>query len=164
MPRAVDIQIYGLDKLMRDMRSLPAEAQDELRQASMDIAGGPMLESWQAAALQAGPWGGRLADSIRVKKDRIPSINIGTAGRSFSGGASTSNVRFPTSEGNSGRGGQGTYRGSKKLANRDSRGHPFPVAFGRGTGWLKQMGKYKPQALREWLAAVDRIKRKFERG
>ena len=165
MPQAAEIRIYGLDKLMRDLRKLPAEAQDELRAASREIAGGPMYEAWRDAALRAGPWGPQIADSIKVKKsDRIPSINIGSAKKAFSGGASPSNVRFPSSEGNQGRGGRGTYRGTKKLANRQRRGHGFPAAFGSGTGWIQGMKRYKPEALKEWLKAVDRIKSKFERG
>lgn len=164
MPVAAEIHVYGLDKLMRDLRKLPPEAQDELREASMAIADGPMKEAWTEAALAAGPWGGKIAGSIKVKKDRIPSINIGTRGKSYSGGASTSNVRFPSSEGSKGRGGRGTFRGTKALAGRGRRGHGFPVAFGSGTGWLKSMGRYKPAALREWRAAVDRVCDRFERG
>jgi hypothetical protein len=165
MPQAAEIRVYGLDRLMRDLRKLPAEAQQELRDASAEIAGGPMYEAWHGAAMKAGPWGPRIAESIRVKKsDRIPSIQIGAARRVFSGGASASNVRFPSSEGSSGRGGRGTFRGTKKLANRERRGHGFPAAFGSGTGWIKDMKRYKPAALREWMKAVDRIKAKFERG
>lgn len=164
MPRLAEMQVYGLDKLMRDLRKLPPEAQDELREASMAIAGGPMKDAWTSAAMGAGPWGSKIAGSIKVKKDRIPSINIGSAGKSYSGGASTSNVRFPSSEGSKGRGGRGTFRGSKALANRGQRGHGFPAAFTVGTGWLKAMGKYKPAALREWMKAVDKVCNKFERG
>lgn len=165
MPQAVEMHVYGLDKLMRDIRALPAEAQDELRKASQEIAGGAMYRSWRDAAMGAGRYGPVIADSIKVKKsDRIPSITIGSAKAQLSGGASASNVRFPSSEGAKGRGGRGTYRGSKKLAGRGRRVHPFPVVFGGGTGWLKNMAKYKPEAYKEWLRAVDRIKAKFERG
>lgn len=165
MPQAVEMHVYGLDKLMRDIRALPAEAQDELRKASQEIAGGAMFKAWQGAAMGAGRYGPVIAGSIKVKKsDRIPSITIGSAKAQLSGGASASNVRFPSSEGSKGRGGRGTYRGSKKLASRGRRAHPFPVVFGGGTGWLKSMGKYKPEAYKEWLRAVDRIKTKFERG
>lgn len=165
MPQLVEMKVYGLDKLMRDIRKLPAEAQDELRAASREIAGGAMYRAWYDAAMGAGRYGPVIAESIKVKKsDRIPSITIGNARKQLSGGASASNVRFPSSEGASGRGGRGTYRGSKATAGRGRRTHPFPVVFGGGTGWLKNMAKYKPEAYKEWLKAVDRIKTKFERG
>ncbi len=40
----------------------------------------------------------------------------------------------------------------------------MPAAFGSGYGWMKKMGRYKGDALGEWLKAIDRVKRKFEAG
>lgn len=147
MARIADLEIYGLTSLLRDMRTLPKEAQNELRTASKDIAGRHMVPAYKQAAMQAGPWGGAIAATVRAKRDRVPSVSIGSSRRVFSGGASPTMVRFPSHAGNQGRSGD-----------------TMPPAFGSGTAWMRTMGRYKGAALREWLDAVDRIKRKFERG
>lgn len=147
MARIAELEIFGLTSLLRDMRNLPKEAQNELRVSSKDIAGRLMVPAYKQAAMQAGPWGGAIAATVRAKRDRIPSVSIGSNRRAFSGGASPTMVRFPSHAGNQGRSSA-----------------TMPPAFGSGTGWMRSMGKYKGAALREWLDAVDRIKRKFERG
>jgi len=146
----VDIKIYGLDKMLRDLKALPKEAQDELRTESKDIASRLMVPYWKAAAAGAGePWAGAIQGSIRAKRDRIPTVSIGSSRKAFSKGASPTTVRYPSHAGPVGRAGAaGT----------------MPATFGAPTGWMKAMGRYKGQALQEWLSAVDRIKRKFERG
>ena len=143
------VQIYGLDKLMRDLRGLDKEANDELRTASKEIATRLMVPAYQDAADQAGPWGAEIAATVKAARDRIPSVSIGSRARRFSGGASPTTVRFPSNSGYQGRSGA---RGT------------MPRAFGAGYGWMKKMGAYKGDALGEWLRAVDRVKRKFEAG
>lgn len=141
------VRIYGLDKLLRDLRGMDKEANDELRTASKEIATRLMVPAYQDAADQAGPWGAEIAATVKAARDRIPSVSIGSRARRFSGGASPTTVRFPSNSGSSGRSG-----------NR------VPRAFGSGYGWMKRMGAYKGDALGEWLRAIDRVKRKFEAG
>lgn len=149
MARVADIEIFGLNQMLRDLRNLPKEASNELREASKDIASNLMVPYWQSAAEQGGVWGGAVAATVRAKRDRVPSVSIGSNRRAFSGGASPTTVRYPSHAGSQGRSGAaGT----------------MPVAFGSGFGWMRNMGKYKPQALKMWLDALDRVKRKFERG
>ena len=143
------IQVYGLNSLLRDLRTLDKEAQDELRTASKEIATRLMVPAYQDAADQAGPWGAEIAATVKAARDRIPSVSIGSRARRFSGGASPTTVRFPSNSGYAGRSGaNGT----------------MPSAFGAGYGWMKKMGRYKGDALKEWLQAIDRVKRKFEAG
>ena len=78
MAKQVDIRIEGLNALLKDLRKLPKDATVELRRASVDIATRHMLPSWRAAALTAGDWGPKLADSIRVRSDRLPALLIGS--------------------------------------------------------------------------------------
>jgi hypothetical protein len=150
MAKVADIEVYGLNKMLADLRRLPKEAQDELRKESKDIATRLMVPYWKEAASQAGPWGGEIAETVRAKRDRIPSVSIGSNRRRFSGGASPTAVRFPSHAGPAGR--------------AAARGTLPSTFYDRATGWMQQMGRYKPKALQEWLTAVDRIKRKFERG
>jgi len=147
--RVANLEVYGLSSLLRSLRTLPKEAQNELREASKDIASRLMVPAYQAAAMKAGPWGGAIAATVRAKRDRVPSVSIGSNRRAFSGGASPTMVRFPSHAGDRGRAGaSGT----------------MPAAFGGGYGWMTHMGRYKGDALKEWLQAVDRVKRNFEAG
>lgn len=135
-----EVYVVGLNELLRDLRLLPKEAQKELRQASAVIAERYMVPAWKDAALKAGPWGEKLAQSIRAKKDRIPAVKIGLDKKSYSGGASPNMLRYPTSSGQA----------------RESFA-PF-----ERTGWIQAAtGAYKQQALDEWSRAVDQLISRF---
>ena len=140
--RQYDLGVEGLNDILRAFRRLPKEASNELRTASQTIADRHMVPAWQAAALNyAGPWGDRIAASIRSKRDRLPAVNIGGNRKAFSGGASPTMVRYPSDAGQV----------------RDS----IPAAFGDGTGWIAKARSYQPAAIREWTQAVDRIVQKW---
>lgn len=137
-----DLAVDGLNDVLRAFRRLPKQASNELRTASQTIADRHMVPAWQAAALNyAGPWGTQIAASIRAKRDRIPSVNIGGNRKAFSGGATPTMVRFPSDAGRV----------------RDS----IPPAFGDGSNWIARTRAYQPAAIREWSQAVDRIVQKW---
>jgi hypothetical protein len=101
-----------------------------------------MVPAWQNAALyNAGPWGQVIADSVRVKRDRVPAVQIGGNKKVLSGGGSATMVRYPSSTGQA----------------KDSFA-PFEK-----TDWLSKVRAYQPAALREWGAAVDRVVAKWGR-
>jgi hypothetical protein len=136
-----DAYIEGLNDVLRAMRALPKEASNELRQASNVIASRHMVPAWQNAALyNAGPWGEAIADSVRVRRDRVPAVQIGGNRKVFSGGATATMVRYPSSSGEA----------------KDSFA-PF-----ERTDWLTKTRAYAPAALQEWGAAVDRIVKKWD--
>lgn len=133
--------VEGLNEVLRALRALPKEAADELKQASGQIADRTMAPAWRNAALYyAGPWGQVIADSVRVKKDRLPSVNIGYAKRALSGGASSTMVRYPADKGNAGKAGA-----------------RMPKAFGDGSDWISKVRAYQPEAVQTWAKAVDHI-------
>lgn len=135
--------IPGLNQLMRDLRGLDKDAQGQLRTASMDIATRHMVPAWQAAARGAGPWGDRIAATIKAKRDRLPAISIGANRRAFSGGATVNMVRYPSHAGRV----------------RES----IPAAF-VATGWMQAAKPaYIESAIREWGQAVERIVDDFNR-
>ena len=137
----VEARVVGLNAILRDLRALPKEAQAELRSASVKIAERHMVPAWRAAALEAGPWGPKIAASVRAKRDRVPSVVIGGKRAVFSGGASVNNVRFPSHA--------GRVRPS------------IPKAF-RATKWMGTVRRrYIGAAVSEWAAAVERIVRDF---
>jgi len=144
-----DIYIEGLNEVLRSFRNLPKDAAKELRDSSVQIAEKYMVPSWKHAAYAAGPWGPKIADSVKAKRDRIPAVQIGGNKKVFSGGASATMVRYPSDKGNRG-------RAAKGATNR------MPPAFGSGTDWISLARRgYEKQAIQEWSEAVDRIADKW---
>ena len=147
MARVATIEVYGLSSLLRSLRALPKEAQNELRESSKDIASRLMVPAYKAAALRAGPWGGAIAGPVRAKRDRVPSVSIGSNRRAFSGGASPTMVRYPSDSG---------------VTNPKT---PGPGAlFGDGGKWIQQARGYITPAMQEWGQAVERVCDDFNRG
>lgn len=142
--REYDAYVPGLNALLRELKGLDKEAAKQLRDASADIATRHMVPAWQAAAAQAGPWGGRIAATIKARRDRVPAVQIGGNRKAFSGGATPNMVRFPSHA--------GRVRQS------------IPAAFTR-TGWMGQVQRgYIGGALTEWAQAIDRLVDDFDRG
>jgi len=135
-----DTYVTGLNDVLRAFKALPKEASKELRASSMDIAQRYMAPAWREAAGYAGPWGEVLADSVKVRRDRVPAVSIGGNKKVLSGGASATMVRYPSSSGK----------------QRESFA-PFEQ-----TDWLKRTGGYKSSAIIEWGRAVDRIVAKWD--
>ena len=142
MAKQVELRVEGLGALLRDFRGLPKEATAELRRSSVDIAQRHMVPSWRAAALTAGNWGPKLAESIRARSDRLPALLVGKDRKAYTGGASTNMVRYPA------------FRGTRT---------DWPP-FGDGTGWMSNRTPYQAQALHEWGQAVDLIVSKWNRN
>lgn len=144
MPRTSEAYIPGLNKLLRDLGKLPKDAQGRLRDASADIATRHMVPAWRRAALRAGPWGPRIAASVRARRDRVPAVVIGGGRKVFEGGATATMVRYPSS--------RGRVRPS------------IPEAFTR-TDWMQAVRPaYINQAVGEWSDAVSRVCRDFNHG
>jgi hypothetical protein len=137
--KVFDTYIEGLNDVLKAFRQLPKEASKELRQASKTIAERHMAPAWRDAALGAGPWGEQIAASVKAASDRIPAVKIGGNRKVFSGGATATMVRWPSSTGE----------------NRDSFA-PFEA-----TNWLQDVRSYQGPALQEWGQAVDRIVAKW---
>lgn len=133
--------IDGLNDVLRALRALPKEANDELRNASKDIANKYMAPAWRDAAMKAGPWGSKIAESVKVRRDRVPAVQIGGNGRVFSGGATATMVRYPSDTG-----------------EKRNSWAPFTR-----TNWIARTRNYQEPALREWARAVDDIVKKWER-
>lgn len=138
--KVFDTYVEGLNDVLRAFRQLPKEASAELRKASQDIASRHMVPAWQEAARNgAGPWGEVIANSVRAKRDRVPAVSIGGNRKAFSGGATPTMVRYPSSSGQA----------------RDSFA-PFEQ-----TDWISDVRAYQGPALQEWAQAVDRIVAKW---
>ena len=147
----VEAYVEGLNEVLRAFKALPKEASAELRQSSMEIADRHMAPAWRNAALYyAGPWGEVIANSVKVKRDRVPAVQIGGNRKVLSGGGTATMVRAPSDLGQSGK----WYKkeeGERSFA---------PI---EQTTWINNVRGYQPAALREWGAAVDRIVKKWDR-
>ncbi len=135
-----DTYVEGLNDVLRGLRQLGPEANKELRTASKSIAQNHMVPAWQNAALYgAGPWGEEIAASVKAGSDRVPKVTIGGNRARFSGGATPTMVRYPSSSGE----GKGSFA-------------PF-----ERTDWLSRVRAYQPAALRLWGEAVDKVVAKW---
>jgi hypothetical protein len=138
--KSFDTYIEGLNEVLRAFKALPKEASAELRQASQAVASKHMMPAWQEAARSgAGPWGEVIANSVKVRRDRVPAVQIGGNRKAFSGGATATMVRYPSDSGQ----------------KRDSFA-PF-----ERTNWISNVRGYQGPALQEWAQAVDRIVAKW---
>ena len=144
MAKQFDSYIEGLNPLLRDLGKLGKEATKELRASSRVIADRRMVPAYKKAARDVPSWGGYLADSVRSKSDRVPSVKIGFQKKVLSGGASTNMLRYPTDT--------GKPRGAKDLTGVS----PF-----KRTNWL-QKADYWDAAIDEWENAVNRIVKKWQ--
>jgi hypothetical protein len=144
MPRVTEAYIPGLNGLLRDIGKLPKAAQAELRDASQDIATRHMVPAWQRAARNAGPWGDKIAASVRARRDRVPAVVIGGGRKAFTGGATPTMVRYPSAAG----------RVRKSI----------PAAFTR-TDWMRSVRPaYIGPSVTEWSRAVSDVCRDFNNG
>lgn len=135
-----DVYVEGLNDVLRGLRQLGPEANKELRTASKSIAQNHMVPAWQNAALYgAGPWGYQIAESVKAGSDRLPKITIGGNRPRFSGGATPTMVRYPSSSG----------EGRASFA-------PF-----ERTEWISRVRAYQPAALKLWGEAVDKVVAKW---
>lgn len=140
---AKDITIDGLNAVIRALGRFSPQANTELRYTAGIIATQYMGPAYKNAARSVPIWGEVLANSIRVKKDRLPALSIGYQRKALSGGASSIMLRFPTHSGH----------------GRDSFA-PFT-----DTEWLKRAGPaYKGKAMDAWTEALERLVDRWNRG
>jgi hypothetical protein len=135
-----DTYIEGLNDVLRALKNVGPEANKELRAASQNIAQNHMVPAWRNAALYgAGPWGEQIANSVKAGRDRVPKVTIGGNRKVFSGGATATMVRYPSSSGQA----KGSFA-------------PFEA-----TDWIGRVRAYQPAALKLWGEAIDRVVAKW---
>lgn len=149
-PMRLDVRVEGADALLRRFRELPKEASAELRESALTLS--DLLAQRVAAAGQAeGRQAAKLAATVKAKRDRIPSIQIGGTRKLFKGrkdGKAREAFR--------------ALFGSEFGSNR---GHGFKPHRGRKGYWIHPTIEANQSAIaREWTAAAERIADRFEQG
>lgn len=141
--------------LLRALKSLPKEASDELRAESRTIAETIIKPKVQNAILQnAGNYGPKLVKTVRVGRDRIPKVRIGTNKKNtYSGGATSNMIRY------------GTIVGPYYTQSGSTRGKQqlWPQAV--NPGWTKKASDdYTGPVFEAWQNSVREIVIKWNRG
>lgn len=134
-------EIKGLSQLLRVLNKIPKELQNEVRDASQDIAS-DLVAGAQAAAHT--PLQHLAASGLKAKRDRVPVIRVprtmarpGTKytdifyGAEFGGGARPSTQQFPTHRGRLG------Y-------------FLYPTARARGRKYAEKWAEAVDKAFKDW--------------
>jgi len=141
--------------LLRSLKGLPKEASQELRVEAKQIAEDivkPIVQ--RAIRSHAGPYGDKLAKNVRVTRDRVPKVAIGSRRKAYSGGATSIQIRY------------GTIVGPYKTGNAGQRsGREQTWARNTSPGWTDAAAReYVPPAFHAWETAVEHIVTKWNRG
>lgn len=73
----VSVQIDGMHETLRAFRDLPKEASEELRKASLDLAESLATSIRVAAGSDRAPQALIVAQTLKVKRDRVPVLEVG---------------------------------------------------------------------------------------
>jgi len=151
--------------LMAAFRTMPKEAQDELRVTNKRMVGNLVQKIQTAAAYAPNPAQARIvARSLKANKDRVPSITVGGARKAPVSRRATANNPKPTygdllfgAEFGAVKPGPNTFpQGGRK----------FPAYSGRfksgsrGYFIFPTLRKAQPQIRRDFLYTVDKIIKK----
>ena len=138
--------------LLRSLKSLPKEANQELRKEARQIADQIVLPAVIQAidSHVAQPYAQTLIRDTRSRGDRVPTVVVGKKKKVLSGGASSNFIRF------------GTVKGVYQSRS----GRLVTWADGRVTpGWTKAASdNYLEPAFQAWEQTVQAIMLKWNRG
>lgn len=99
----VGLEVEGLPEMFKRIRALPKTAQQELREAAMDIAEDEARRI-RAAAGSDSRQAAAIAPFIKARRDRVPAISAGGKRKAgVSGGAQAGQVFFGAEFGGQGR-------------------------------------------------------------
>jgi hypothetical protein len=152
---AVYVDADSYYALLRALKGLPKEANDELRNMSKQIANDIVKPSVERAIRShAGPYADKLAKDVRVSRDRVPKVAIGSRRKRFSGGASGIQIRY------------GTIVGPYLTGARGQRSNKIQEwARDVTPGWTDVAARdYIPPAFDAWDKAVESIVTKWNKG
>ncbi len=150
MGKAV-VTVEGLRPLLRELNTLGADANAELRDTSQRVAGQLARDIRRHART---PQEDALLPSVRARRDRIPKV--------VTGGTRGAAVTRPT---------RGRKRGSRSVQRRPTAGLMiFGVEFGANRSWrfprhrdadghwiFRAYRKAAPWMLDEWVACLERV-------
>lgn len=175
------IEIEGLKPLLRRMSALPKTAQNEIREAAQAIAADE-AQRIAAAGRSSDKQSAAAAGFVRARRDRVPYVVAGGAGKTgVSGGATAGQLFFGAEFG-----GGGTKNWTRLTETKTSKsgktrevfaGVEFAGARTRPTTnqfrphkgktgyWMwPQIREDQERMFKRWEAAVDAIAREWSRS
>lgn len=143
----VSVQIDGVRETLNAFRDLPKEASNELRDAAQGLAETMLVKVKAAAAADRSPQARLVAGTAKVKRDRVPVLEVGGTKR-------LGRNREPAYE---------ILFGAEFGSNRYKQFHKRHT--GRAGSWFFPIVERESAEIgRQWNAAADRIIRKFGEG
>jgi hypothetical protein len=72
----INVRVHGLRETIRAFRDLPADANNELRDRTLELSR-TLADRVQAAGMADTPQSARAAASVKARRDRVPVISAG---------------------------------------------------------------------------------------
>lgn len=158
----VGVDPQDLRNLLRALSKLERDAQADVREASLAIATDLAGELRRAARLSPTPQAELVAQSVRPRRDRVVSVEVGGSrkvGRPYRAVRHTAAGKRTTRQVRAAAGTLlwGSETGSREGTDRQGRRYRgrFVAPEHRGGYWIRPtVERYGPQARERWLTAV----------
>lgn len=155
----VHVSTSGVRQVLKAFSKLPAGANDQIRDTSLDLSKG-LAKDVAAAAVVEGSQAALMAPTVKATRDRVPAITAGGAKRVGRHHVSAWRLLFASEFGMNRR--SGWYAAAQYRA---STGRQYEPHIGRHSYWFfKTVELHEPEIGRAWEKAADSIIRSFARG
>lgn len=143
----ISVQVEGMGDTLRAFRDLPKDASDELRTASMEIAESLAVKIRTAAGSDRSPQARLVAATLKVKRDRVPVLEVGGTKRIGRNKVPANRLMF----------------GAEFGSNRFRQFHKRHTGT-TGSWFYGTVEREQAEIGRQWLEAADRIIAKWSAG
>jgi hypothetical protein len=155
----IEVRMDGVRQTLRAFRDLGRDASGDLREESVKIATG-FVPRMQAAARADGPQSALMAPTVRVKRDRVPSVQAGGGKRVGRHKKPAGALIYASEFGMNSR--SGWYG---RVRYRQSRGRQWHPHRGAASYWFHRTADRQMDSVyRQWFAVVDRLIRRWASG
>lgn len=155
----VHVSTSGVRQVLKAFAKLPKEANDQIRDKSLNLSRS-LAKDVAGAARARGGQAELMASTVRATRDRVPSITAGGTKRVGRHHAPAHALLFASEFGMNRR--SGWYAAAQY---RRSTGRQYEPHIGRHSYWFfTTVSLHEPEIGRQWEAAADAIIRAFARG
>lgn len=140
----ITLKIDGLRETLAKLKTMPKEASDELRSASLQVST-KLADTVRRRALSSGTQAALMAPSVKAVRDRVPNVQAGGSGRVGRRRKPAYKVLFGSEFG-------ATYL--KQFRPRNTRGYWF----------YPSVDEMRTEIDAEWSKAADVVVSRFTEG
>ncbi|MEC3975085.1 hypothetical protein [Amycolatopsis sp. H20-H5] len=156
----VNLRIEGVRETLAAFKELPADANNELRDASQKLAKAIAAKAVVDAHAHGGPQGKLLAPTIKAARDRVPMVTVGGTRKVGHTRAPAYGLLFGSVFGYFGR--SGWYAAPRYHGGR---GRQYRPHRGQDAYWFFPLVESEAPAISSaWNHAADQIVRRFSAG